>query len=49
MEEPKNPNTTVPGGRYQTADGRFVNANGEPLKEEQPEPKTDGKVEVKKK
>ena len=24
---------TVPGGKYTTADGRVVNANGEPIKE----------------
>jgi hypothetical protein len=24
---------TTPGGRYRTADGRLVNANGEPIKQ----------------
>ena len=26
---------TVPGGRYRTADGRMVNANGEPIKDKE--------------
>lgn len=30
-EEPKKLDETVPGGRYKTADGRFVDANNKPL------------------
>jgi hypothetical protein len=30
-EQPKRLDETIPGGRYQTADGRFVNANGEEI------------------
>lgn len=32
VELPADINETVPGGRYKTADGRWVNANGEELK-----------------
>ncbi|HEY0323271.1 MAG TPA: hypothetical protein VGC66_20105 [Pyrinomonadaceae bacterium] len=30
-EQPRRLDETIPGGRYQTADGRFVNANGEEI------------------
>ena len=31
--QPTRLDTTVPGGRYKTADGRVVDCNGEPVKD----------------
>ena len=34
-DDAKRLDETVPGGRYRTADGRMVNANGEPIKDKE--------------